>query len=149
MQSKIKEVEVDGAKYQLTKLDPVKGCFIWQQLMSAIIKRQSEMQTMRPDDAPASDPDAAPKSTPEQRLRSMCGLAFMSMTYKDFEFMQSSCMRVVFSLATGSPMPIMTDSGQWTKDGEAIRDNPMLMTRMTVEALVHSLAPFLEESSTT
>jgi hypothetical protein len=92
--------------------------------------------------------EAAPQATPEQRLRGMCGIAFMHLSFADTEFMQTAAMKVISRVevlaGVATPMPVMDDSGRYAI--EDVANDPFLVTRLTVEALVFSLAPFLAES---
>ncbi len=147
MNAKTTVVEIMEQKYLVRKMLPVVGGYIWQKLMAAMFKaaQQAGSQVDEDQTAEAAEATAKPKSTPDARLRGLCGIAFMHLEYKDFAFIQESCMKTVSRFENDLPMPIMSDSGQWVPPAD-IAENLMLVTRLTTEALVFNLASFLDES---
>jgi hypothetical protein len=142
---KMKEVEVGGQSYQLRKLLPTTGGFIWQKLMAGVYKVQATAGASATDDVPAPQP-SLDKVTPEERLRALCGVAFMGLSFDDFTFIQIECMKMVSRVEGAAPMPVMADNGRWAI--VEVQDDPFLVTRLTVEVLVFNLCPFLAENST-
>lgn len=145
MHHKTRDFPVGTETYQFRKLLPAVGTFIWQRLMAASYKAQATFG--RGDRGEVEPPKDAPQPTPEDRLRVICGIAFMQLDFKDFEFIQNACMKATTRLViTGTervPMPVMTDDAKWTADGAEPEGNPLLLTQLMVECLVHSLLPFL------
>ena len=84
----------------------------------------------------------------EEKLRGLCGIAFMHLDFKDYEFIQTNSLKVISRMedagGISAPIPIMTDSGQWA--APEIADDLMLVTRLMVEALVFNLQSFLAGS---
>ena len=149
MKEKTTEVTVQGQQWLLRRMTPTTGSYIWQRLMAAMFKAQLDLGQQATEAAEAEEvKDTEPKPTPEQRLRGMCGIAFMHLSFADTEFMQTAAMKVISRVETlagvTSPMPVMDDSGRYAI--EDVANDPFLVTRLTVEALVFSLAPFLVES---
>jgi hypothetical protein len=135
-------VPVDGVNYQIRRMTPAVGSYIWQRLMAAVYKASegSKEEVAEPEDK------KAPRPSDADRLRAMCGVAFMYLGFDDFEFVQKNCMRM---LSREEPsmgyIPVVADSGQWAaKDLEA---NPFAITRLMVEVLVINLASFLESGT--
>ena len=149
MKEKTTEVTVQGQRYQVRRMTPTTGSYIWQRLMASMFKAQMEAGAVAEEapDVKATEA-AAEKPTPEQRLRGICGIAFMHLSFADTEFMQTAAMKVISRVenlaGTDTPMPVMDDSGRYSI--EDVASDPFLVTRLTVEALVFSLAPFLVES---
>ena len=149
MKDKTTEVTVNGQRWLVRRMTPTTGSYIWQRLMASMFKAQMEAGVVA-EDAPdtAKAEEAAEQPTPEQRLRGMCGIAFMHLSFADTEFMQTAAMKVISRVETlagvATPMPIMDDSGRYAI--EDVASDPFLVTRLTVEALVFSLAPFLAAS---
>jgi hypothetical protein len=44
-------------------------------------------------------------------------------------------------------MPIMSDAGEWTKDGQAVVDDVQLLMNLTTEVLVICFSDFFEQGS--
>ena len=148
MKEKTTEVTVNGQRYQVRRMTPTTGSYIWQRLMASMFKAQMEAGVVAEETPDVKAAEAVEKATPEQRLRGMCGIAFMHLSFTDTEFMQTASMKVISRIenlaGNDMPMPIMDDSGRYAIDDVA--SDPFLVTRLTVEALVFSLAPFLAES---
>jgi hypothetical protein len=148
MKEKTTEVTVQNQRWQIRRMTPTTGSYIWQRLMAAMFKAQMEAGVTAETSATASVESTEPKPTPEQRLRGMCGIAFMHLSFADTEFMQVASMKVISRIESlagvDTPMPAMDDAGRYAIDDVA--SDPFLVTRLTVEALVFSLAPFLVES---
>jgi len=95
---------------------------------------------------PSTKPEE--ESSAEEKLRGLCGIAFMHLDFKDYEFIQTNSLKVISRVesvgAASTPLPIMTDSGQWAVP--EIADDLMLVTRLMVEAIVFNLSSFLAGS---
>ena len=150
MKEKTTEVTVGGQRWLIRRMTPTTGSYIWQRLMAAMFKAQMEASAAATEttEVDSKAVEAAEKATPEQRLRGMCGIAFMNLSFADTEFMQTAAMKVVSRVeelaGADTPMPVMDDSGRYAI--EDVATDPFLVTRLTVEALVFNLAPFLAES---
>ena len=145
-------VPVDGVNYQIRRMTPAVGSYIWQRLMAAVYKASEGQKDEAPVEPaePAEPAVEAPQPSSAERLRASagrlratCGVAFMYLGFDDFEFVQKNCMRM---LSREEPnmgyIPVVADSGQWAaKDLEA---NLFIITRLMVEVLVVNLASFLE-----
>ena len=140
-------VNINGQDFQFHKMTPAIGSYIWQLLMAACFKASQTVGGESNVSAPAED--SAIKVTPAaEKLRGLCGIAFMHLNFKDYEFIQENCIKVTAridaSAGVAAAMPLMTYDGRWA--AEDVADNLMLVTRLMVEALVHSLSSFLVES---
>ena len=131
-------IEVDGAQYQVRRLLPEVGSYIWQLLMRAVFKAQQD--NPQPESVQSSEP--APVIAPDARLRGFCAIAFMHMAFTDYKFMHDAALKVVSQMdGNGNPIPIMADNGQWAATD--IADSPMLVTKLITESLAWNLQGFL------
>jgi len=155
---KTKEVTAADHRYEIRRMTPVTGGYIWQRLMAACFKAQQQSaasgvaQAEETEEAKAE----AAKVSAEDKLRSLCGVAFMQLSLEDFSYVQAACMKAIsrFETKDGKDgaiaigfIPIMQDNGVWTSPDVA--DSPFLITKLMVEAVVFNLASFLSESSAT
>jgi hypothetical protein len=123
-------------------MTPAVGSYIWQKLCSAIYRLQQRTATTDAEEPKAEDPNA-PKTPPDVKLRTICGLAFTELTFDELSFVQRSAMLVTSRLeGNDTPMPVMQDSGRWDSTC-GLEDDPFLVTKLTVEALVFNLLGFL------
>lgn len=138
--TRTKQITLGDRTYEVRRFTPAVGSYAWQLLTRSVINMRNEV-----DDTEAPD-DAKPQTLePEARLRGVCAIAFMSMKFEDFEFLQNHCLKVISVIENGLPMPVMTIEGRWDpKAEEAIGGNPSLLTKLMVEVLVFNLASFLE-----
>jgi hypothetical protein len=146
LQPKTTNVTVNEQEYQLSKMTPAVGSYIWQLLMAACFKAQQVISVQTEAVQEAAIPD---KTTPTERLRGLCGISFMQLDFDKYEFIQTNCMKVVarVEVLAGNapvPMPLMTYDGRWAVP--EVADNLMLVTRLMTEALVFNLSSFLAES---
>jgi hypothetical protein len=148
---KTKIVEVADQRWQIGRLTPLDGSYIWQRLMAASFRAQMEMvgaQQPEGDQAIAAEAAMA-KATPEDRLRTLCGVAFMHMTYDDLALAQRKAMAVVARMEQlagqpEQPMPVQASDGRWAV--AELETDPFLVTRLTVEVLAYNLASFLAKT---
>jgi hypothetical protein len=137
-------VTVSDQEYQVRKMTAAVGSYIWQLLMAACFKAQQSMPDTK--EQPSTKPEE--ESSAEEKLRGLCGIAFMHLDFKDYEFIQTNSLKVISRVesvgAASTPLPIMTDSGQWAVP--EIADDLMLVTRLMVEAIVFNLSSFLAGS---
>lgn len=148
--SKTITVEVGDARYQVRRLAPDVGSYIWQRLQFGAYK--GAMAVLRTGQEPGggqpekSAADVQPL-TIQDRLRALCGGAFMCMDYADFQFVQLACMKAITRLELNAgqemPVPLVMEDGRWVL--QDVADDPALVTRLMVEAVVFNMVPFLEE----
>lgn len=152
MQARTKTVEVDGIEYELRRLPPEVGSFIFMRMLGAHMKVASEA---KPSAAP---PSAAPSETPAPPPEKVSGemqvraLSFVVLSggvgFEDFAFIQKACMKVVSRLEDRAgqkfAMPVMTDAGEWTKNGEDLAYSPGSVVKMTTESLVFCFSDFFD-----
>jgi hypothetical protein len=140
MHDKTKIVLLDEVNYQVRRMTPAVGSHIWQLLMKAVYKAQ-EGQKEEPT-APSVDNAEAKKPSNEERLRGMCGVAFMFLSFDDFQFIQRNCMlKLSRSEGAAGYLPVMADDGRWA--ASELEESPFLVTRLMVEVLVFNLESFL------
>jgi hypothetical protein len=134
-----KIVEIDKQRYHVRLFTPAVGGYIWQKLMAACFRARRVM----PDSEPVQPSDAGAELTPEEKLRGLCGLAFMYLEIDEYTFVQNSCMKVLSQYdANDAPMPVMDNTGTWFN--KELPARPLLVTKLMVEVLVHNLVGFLE-----
>jgi hypothetical protein len=126
---------------------PAVGSYIWQRLMAAAFKASQQVATQPVAEEPAKADE--PTASPEDKLRSLCVVAFMQLSYDDTAFIQNTCMKIVSRVEligdTEAAIPIMQQDGTWAAPD--VMDNPFLITQLTTEVIVFNLASFLAESS--
>lgn len=144
LKAKTMNVELAGVSWQIRRMTPAVGSYIWQRLMAAMYKVQAA-QPAQEQEPKVEEPAA--KTTVEEKLRLLCGISLMQFNFEDLEFTQKAAMRVVNRMEDlpggATPMPVMTDDGRYIPE---LADDPFMVTRLTVEALVFNLASFLSES---
>lgn len=139
---KTKIVEVRGSNYQLRKMLPDVGSYIYMRMMGALLefKRSGNVEDVK------QEPEQAMNE--EQKARLMCGLAAMKLSFEDTQFIQRQAMltvsKAVVSNAGESFIPVMQDSGRWVDD--ELLSNPALVQELVQESLVFSLSGFFAES---
>jgi hypothetical protein len=144
MHEKAKQFELNGETYQFRRMTPAVGSYIWQRLMAACYKAgaESTQSTTTEPEAPETD---KLKPSAEERVRGLCGVAFMFFSFTDLEFVQKSAMKVTSKYEPDEKgralLPVMSDDGRWTD--QALAESPFLVTRLTVEVLCFNLASFL------
>lgn len=147
MQGSVKTVTLDEKRYDIRKMTPYKAGYIWQLLMRAAFKASQDAAKS----SGVEEPPEQQQAPVEERLRGFCAMAFMYMDFDSFQFMQNECMQVISrweSLAGQPevPIPIMVEPGKWA--AKEVAEDPLLVTRLTIEAIGHNCAGFLGEPRT-
>ena len=137
--NRTQQVDVEGRQYQVRRLLPEIGSFIWQRLMAAMVRASA--QSGFKEDKPEEHKKHKKEQNKDQEIRGLCGVAFMYLEFEEFAFIQSQCMRVLSRFENELPMPVMSDRGQWA--AEDIADNPFLVTKLVTEVLAFNLVGFL------
>lgn len=140
MTEKTKLVTVRDRQYQLRKMLPDVGSFIYLRMIGAVYNNKVAQDS---GEAQPAEPEVKPK--PEETARLVCGVAFMrGLSFEDLQFTQRHAMMVVSLMedmaGTLTPMPVMTDSGKWANP--ELKDDAALVQELTMEALVFNLAGF-------
>lgn len=161
MQARIKVVELGGKRYQLRRLPPDVGSFIFMRMMglsmraSQVEAEKAQAQSLKARYASKLDTKPTPetpklpeKITGEMRVRALTFSVFSGgVSFEDFQFIQRACIQTVGRIDTHSgqefPMPIMQDTGQWA-DMDVAEDVGLVM-QLTTEVLIHSFASFFDE----
>lgn len=138
-----KAVAVDGVNYVVRRMTPFVGSAIWQRLSYACIKLSEDRKSQQQPD----ETELADELMPDQRIRLICGMAFLKFSFADTEEVQRECMKVISRVdsQSGVPMPVMNTDGRWTP-GYGLENDPALVTKLTVEALAYNLVGFLAKS---
>jgi hypothetical protein len=141
VKEKLKTVTLDGTEYLVGPLPTDAGSFILMRLMGAGLSGGSLGKPV--EDTPAEAEAVAP--TGEELVRAVCFAAFMrGLSFDDLKFVQRECMKVTsrWEAPTGQrlPMPVMSSTGQWAIP--EVGGDIGLVTRLTMEVLVHNLSDF-------
>lgn len=147
MHEKTKEVPIDGQRYQLSKLDAFDGAMIHWRMMGALLKQAAENAAN--GSAQEEPPEAVKKGTDEDQAKMLCTTAFMlGLSYEDAQFAQKKALQAVCRIenVSGSDhfIAILTPTGRFVP--EEIGNDPALVSRLTIESLAFSLAPFFSKS---
>jgi hypothetical protein len=151
VKARSKVVELSGEKFELRKLPPEVGSFIFMRMMGVqmrMIAERAEQEAAKPKKHAGVEENAEERKKPtgEEQVRALAFVVFSGgIGFDDFKFIQKSCMECVskFRDDTGMPMPVM-DGGQWLPDGAQIEDNVGLVMQLTSDVLVHCFADFFE-----
>jgi hypothetical protein len=154
MQYRSKDVELLGHKFKVRKLPPEVGSFIFMRMMGVSL-RAAAAEPQKPakqndDQAPAPVEDEPPtKITGEMRVRALSFAVFSgAISFEDFKFIQTNCMQaaaiVVERQGVEFPMPLVSDAGVWTSDGEEVANNVGLTMQLTTAVLIHCFADFFD-----
>lgn len=149
---KRKDVEIDGKKYQVEKLDAVTASWILNSLVAA----SAEMQ--RPaDTSTASVPDKVATLTAKERedmaqatVALMWTMAGSKLPIDKYRYIQQTALQACFWQSADSPTtttfePVMMRDGRWAN--RELSDNVKTVTRLITEVLQFNLsAVFLEDA---
>jgi len=150
MSTRSKVVEFDGKKYEIRRLAPDIGSFIFMRMMGLSLRSRAAERELA-EDLPKNDP--AEPSVPisgEMQVRALAFSVFSgAIGFDDFKFIQNACVRAVSKLRvdTGMYMPVMADNGMWTKDGEDLENSVGAVMHLTTEVLILCFADFFEKPS--
>jgi hypothetical protein len=154
MHDKKKTVTLAGERWEIRRMTPAVGSYIWQRLMAATYRMQVK-------NVGASGPEPSieesvkmkelmEKAPPEQRIKTVCGVAFMELAFDELEFTQNAALRVISKLQTAGgavdvPMPITQEDGRGMLP--ELEASPSLVQQLTIEALAFNLVSFLEPTA--
>lgn len=151
MSTRSKVVELNGQKYELRKLAPDVGSFIFMRMMGLSLRSRAAEKEQQEELPKSTEPAPEPaKISGEMQVRALAFSVFAgAIGFDDFKFIQNACIKAVSKQRTdtGMFMPVMNDAGQWTKDGDDIETNVGLAMNLTTEVLILCFADFFESSS--
>ena len=148
-QPRTKQLELSGRKFELRRLPPEVGSFILMRMMGVQMRDQADREAAKPIAAATEKPV---EISGEMRVRALSFIVFSgAIEFADFKFIQQHCMRCVALVTEAAgesfPMPIISDDGQWTKDGQAVADDVGLVMKLTTEVLILCFADFFEQGA--
>lgn len=155
MQARSKIVDLSGTKYHLRKLPPDVGSFIFMRILGISMRQQADRpvpSTKKQEEVEKQEEET--KISGELRIRALSFAVFSGgvINLEDFRLIQRSCLQVcgvvVERSGTQFPMPVMTDTGDWTKEGEELANNVGLVMRLTTEVLIFCFADFFDDGGT-
>jgi hypothetical protein len=151
-QPRTKQLELNGRKFDLRRLPPEVGSFILMRMMGVQMRDQADRESVKPA-AAAVATEKPVEISGEMRVRALSFIVFSgAIDFADFKFIQQHCMRCVALVTEAAgesfPMPIISDDGQWTKDGQAVADDVGLVMKLTTEVLILCFADFFEADAT-
>jgi hypothetical protein len=157
-----KVVELKGEVFEVRKLAPDVGSFIFMRMMSISMRMMQELaekeaeaaarkqSAQTPQEAPKPEEEAAPDSqiSGEMRVRALAFTVLSGgVSFEDFQFIQTACLKATSKKNdSGLFMPIMTDGGVWTKDGDLVRDDVGVAMQVVSEVLIFCFSSFFESS---
>lgn len=153
MQTRSKVVELKNASYEVRRLLPEVGSFIFMRMMGLSMRMAQDNA-----DRSASKPAATevqteevpePVISGEMRVRALAFSVFSGgIAFTDFKFIQDACLKSVSKKnEAGLFMPIMSDGGVWTGDGEEVRNDVGLVMQLTTEVLIYCFGSFFESTN--
>lgn len=150
MSTRSKVVELNGQQYEIRKLAPDVGSFIFMRMMGLSLRaRAAEKEQAEESPKPATTAEPV-KISGEMQVRALAFSVFAgAIGLDDFKLIQNACIRSVSKQnpKTNFFMPVMTDSGQYTPDGEDVENNVGLVMNLTTEVLIFCFADFFESPS--
>lgn len=136
---------IEGQRYQFKKMLPHVATHIYMHMLGAVLEG-------RKNEVPQEETSEPKKMSAEDRVRALVSLAFMKCSLDDIEDFQRQAATVTTRLEVAPnsgadmPMPIWSN-GRWVDSTEVqLNDNPALVHRIVMEALVFSLSPFFAQS---
>lgn len=154
MQKRSKIVELFGSKFQVRKLPPDAGSFIFMRMLGLSMRMQAEEPETSKKEEPEESVDVVPQPQldGETRVRALVfGVFSNGASFADVKFIQDQCMLSAAIIqerqGVDFPLPIIKKDGTWTPEGEVVADNFALLMQLTTEVLVLCFADFFEASS--
>lgn len=153
MKEKSKVVELSGYKFSLRRLPADVGSYIFMRMMGVSMRNAAAAAENQPVATAAAEQQPEPtKATGAEKVRALSFIVFSGgMNFDDFKFIQRACLGVVSSIehreGQDFPIPIMSDSGVATPQGEDILCDVGLVMRLVSEVLIFCFADFFDESS--
>ena len=120
---KTKNVEINGRKFILKKMDARTGSFMLFKLMKLSLDSLKKLN-----------------------LTKMLEPVF-EMPEKEFSYIQDNCLKVVDELLNAGAQPVLQKSGEWGVND--IADNLGLVTNLTIQSLAFNVMGFFEGSPLT
>lgn len=150
MTQRSKVVELSGHRFQVRKLPPEVGSFVFMRMLGVTMRTQmGAPPVVRSLDEPPAPVEEPKPTAGEDQVRTLSFLTFTNMAFEDFKFVQGHCMRVIGVMedraGTEFAMPIMTGEGAWTPAGEPFAYNPGLVSALTTEVMVFCFADFFDK----
>jgi hypothetical protein len=142
---KTKLIEVNGGSYQLRKMDPGAGSFIYLRMLGAWLAAAQDQTQRQQYEADAE----APKPTDEEKARLLISGSIMrGLSFEDTQFAQKAAWRCVSQRTMikdqEAYIPIMSDDGRWAD--QVLAEDAATLHKLAVESLVFSLQPFFADS---
>lgn len=143
---KTKVVTIDKESYQLRKLDPVTGSFIYLRMMGVfMLAQQNEVSRQEYE----VSEEEQKQITDEQRARMLItGSVMKGLSREDSKLASTEALKCVSKLTRVKDreayMPIMAEDGRWAD--QSVADDGRTVHRLIIESLVFSLQPFFENS---
>lgn len=142
-----KEIVVNGRNYQLRKMDPVAGSFIYLRMLGTLMLAAQNDDMRKQYDVDES----APKPTEEQRTRVLISGSIMrGLSFEDTRFAHQQALQCVSESVMikdqAAYIPVMTDTGHWSNGSSELTEDGATVQKLVIESLVFSLQPFFVES---
>lgn len=128
-----KEVEINGRKFILNKMDARTGSFMLFKLMKILTPifksiKVDKLEEMKLEDLNLSDLASSLFDLPE----------------KEFRYIQDNCLQVVNVMLPAGPRQLLTKHGEWGISG--IEFDTSLIMNLTIQSLIFNVQGFFKES---
>lgn len=138
---KTKNVEINGRKFILKKMDARIGSFMLFKLMKLLPSIIENLDIEKIDLE-----NLSLDSLKKLNLTKMLEPVF-EMPEKEFSYIQDNCLKVVDELLNAGAQPVLQKSGEWGVND--IADNLGLVTNLTIQSLAFNVMGFFEGSPLT
>ena len=156
MQTRSKVVEASGRKFQVRRLPPDTGSFIFMRMLGVSMRMTASAAEEKKQPIQSESSEEAKKTSEsvdgEAQVRALAFVVFSGgISFEDFKFIQNNCMKVVSVVEEREgvifPLPIMNDAGIWTAEGASVENDVGLVMKLTTEVLILCFADFFAGSS--
>lgn len=127
-----KDIEVDGRKFRLNKLDARTGSYMTFKLGDILTPLFENVELSSLEDIKLSDLNIAKMAN-----------TLFKMSEEDFRFVQDNCLQIVDELLGAGPQKILNKYGEWGVDD--IEFDTCLVMNLTIQSLVFNVTGFFKE----
>ncbi|OOM74000.1 hypothetical protein CLPUN_42380 [Clostridium puniceum] len=128
-----KDIEVDGRKFRLNKLDARTGSYMSVKLMGILTPLFENVDLSNLKDIKLNDLNIAKMTK-----------TLFKMPEEDFRFVQDNCLQLVKELLPAGPQKVLDEYGKWGVLD--IEFDTGLVMNLTIQSLVFNVTGFFKES---
>lgn len=135
---KTKNIEINGRKFILKKMDARTGSYMLFKLMKLLppILENIDLEKLDFDNLNLKDLNLTEALNP-----------IFDLPEKEFRYIQDNCLKVVDELLNAGAQPVLQRNGDWGVND--IADNLGLVMNLTIQSLAFNVMGFLEGSPLT